>query len=147
MQPDPQPQGLELTADKALFLNEIQGLAVAFFENERPLAGLCGLLDWRFHGIISEHLRSGALSGRVGECIYMPCSQNGITYHLLLAGAGSSATPGHREKIPEDTFVVLRKNLLSLGLQKVGVSRSDFGNLPHETLSHHFKGVPLWIVQ
>jgi len=50
---------------------------------------LAGLLDWRFQGVISGFLGSGFLTGRTGECAYLPVERGGVTYHLVLVGADS----------------------------------------------------------
>jgi len=46
---------------------QVDAAAVAFFEDERPLRGAAGLLDWRLCGRVSRWLRAGMLSGRAGE--------------------------------------------------------------------------------
>ncbi|OFZ53122.1 MAG: hypothetical protein A2428_17770 [Bdellovibrionales bacterium RIFOXYC1_FULL_54_43] len=143
---DSRIHSLDVDADRALFTGEVQGLAVTFFENERPLAGLAGLLDWRFQGVISDYLREGAITGAAGQCAYIPITRNGIIYHLILAGAGESSAPGQRTKVPAETWKVLQKNLSSLKLKKIGISRRDFGDFTDDLLSKHMKGVPLWIV-
>jgi len=137
---------LEMDADRALFYGKIQGLVVAFHENERPLGGLIGLLDWRFHGAISYCVRAGAISGKSGECTYMPFERNGRVYHIFLAGAGPLPASGKRAVLPEPILKNLAKNIAALRLQDIGVSSSDFGGLSEDTLTKQLKGVPLWIV-
>jgi hypothetical protein len=136
---------LEVDAERALFEGKVHGLAVAFYQNERPPRGLSGVLDWYFQGAISQYIRSGAISGKIGECTYFPCHRNGSTYHIILAGAGIASRPGKRDPLPEDTFKTLHKNLASLGIEKIGISKSDFGNIPPDSLVRQLKGVPLWI--
>src|SRR5689334_2527854 len=132
-------------AEKALFEGQIQGIIVTSYENERPLCGLAGILDWRFHGAISKCILKGAITGKVGECVYFPMNRHGFTYHILLAGAGHSSAPGQRETVPADTLHALHKNLVSLKLPKIGISKSDFGNVTSEYLTKHLKGASLWI--
>src|SRR3989344_1576091 len=79
---------LKKTADVALTSGELKGLVAVCFENERPLQGLAGLLDWRFQGALSEYLRAGIITGKVGECVYLPITKNNRNYHLLLIGGG-----------------------------------------------------------
>lgn len=130
----------ELDPEKALF-HDLNGIAVTFYENERPLRGLVGLLDWRFHGAISNHLRSGAVSGRAGECVYLPIhSSGGKIYHLILLGGGNAGEPGARKKVSGEALQALKKNISSLKLEKIGISRQDFGGaLPD--------GIEKWPVQ
>jgi hypothetical protein len=149
---------IEHAPEQALFSSlpaSLNGLVATFHTNERPLQGLAGLLDWHFHGAISSYLRAGAMSGEVGECAYLPLSlpvkdahgQPGRLFHIILAGGGSSAAPGKRQEPDESTYTSLRKNILSLKIERLGISQSDFGNVSRETLAKHFKEVPLWIVR
>jgi hypothetical protein len=141
-----QKNSLTLDPDRALFEGHLQGLIVTVYQNERPPSGLAGLLDWHFHGAISSCIRKGAILGKIGECIYFPLIKNGSTFHLILAGSGHASTPGTRAHPPAETLQNLQKNLLSLKLSKIGVSKSDFGNVNQEYFSKQLKGVPLWIV-
>ena len=143
---DPQFHYLEMDAENALLDGQVQGLVITFHVNERPLHGLAGILDWRFQGAISRCLQAGAITGAAGECVYLPIARHGETYHLILAGAGQSPSPGVRESVPPETVKAIQKNLGSLRLQKVAVSRKDFGNASDEFFTRHLKGVPLWIV-
>ncbi len=135
----------ELDPEKALFLDQphspLDGIAVTFYENERPLRGLVGLLDWRFHGAISDYLRAGAMSGKSGECVYLPINASGgRTYHLIPLSAGAAPEPGARRKIGSETLQALKKNISSLKLKRIGISRHDFGGaLPD--------GIESWPVQ
>lgn len=133
----------EVEADQALINRQIDGLVATLYENEKPLFGLSGFLDWRFHGAISECLRSGVLTGQVGECVYFPVSKNGQVYKLILAGAGKSNVPGQRTPPPAETLKALTKNLEGLKLTSVGVSRRDFGNPSEEFLNKNLRGISL----
>jgi len=139
-------QVLDIEADRALFAGEIQGLASLIFHNERPLSGLAGLLDWKFAGALSDYIRAGVITGEVGQCVYVPITKFNITYHVLLLGAGDTPTPGARDKIPPETLRVLQKNLAGLKLEKIGISRRDFGNSSDEHLNKQLKGCKVWIV-
>ena len=118
---------LDLAAEQALFRGEIDGLAIACCTNERPLAGLAGLIDWRLHGMISENVRSGLLTGRAGECVYVPVTKFGRTLHLLFLGAGASETPGARKSMPRESLKAFQSNFKSLKLKRFGLSLADFG--------------------
>lgn len=138
-------QALTIPLDQALFKREIESALVTFHRNERPLGGVAGLLDWRFQGAFSSMLKSGALSGAPGECVYFPITRHGLTYHLILAGAGDSPFHGERSLPPPETLHRLRKNLLQLRIPKIGISRQDFGKIQDSSLSKHFGEIPLWI--
>jgi hypothetical protein len=141
---------VELEAERALFETrpeyQIDALVAAIHENERPLSGLSGLLDWRFHGAISKCLRAGAINGQLGECTFLPVTKNGVVYRLILAGAGKSSSPGERSAIPPESLKLLHKNLVHLKLSSVGISRRDFGNPAQEYFSKNLKQIPLRVM-
>lgn len=136
---------LDIDADRALFEGQLQGLVITCYENERPLQGLAGLMDWRFFGAMSQCLKAGAITGKAGECVYFPISRNGETFHLILVGSGHAPSAGSRREPPAESIRALQKNLASLRLQKVGISRKDFGNVTNDYFTKNLKGVPLWI--
>jgi hypothetical protein len=136
---------LEIAPERALFEGKIQGLVVSVYENERPLQGLAGLMDWRFHGLISRCIREGKLSGRAGEIAYFPIKKADRVYHLIAAGAGHVPADRARGPLPPDSLKALHKNLLSLNLSSIGVSRRDFGDAEDSYFTKGLKGAPLWI--
>ncbi|MEK7692491.1 MAG: hypothetical protein AAB425_15860 [Bdellovibrionota bacterium] len=134
-----------MNCDSALFQGKIRGVAAVFHENERPLHGLAGWLDWRFHSGLSRFLAAGQLAGKPGECAYLPFERHGTTYHVLLIGAGKTEVAGRRNPVPPESILALRKNLASLRLGPVGISQTDFGNVPEKNLLQLFKGTEVWI--
>jgi hypothetical protein len=142
-----QTLALDLHPEQALFSGKLQGLIATAFMNERPLQGLAGLLDWRLGGAISSFVRRGTFSGSPGENVYFPVKRGERGFHVFLLGGGISASPGKRDDLALVDLTSLRKNLLALKLDRIGVSVSDFGNVKPEFFGQHLKGVPLWIVQ
>ena len=63
-------------------------------EDERPLRGDAGLVDWRLCGLISEQLRSGYVSGQLGEAALLPGARPLSPSRLLLVGTGSAPPRG-----------------------------------------------------
>jgi hypothetical protein len=63
-------------AHELLFQGEVQGLILSIYENERPMRGLAGVVDWKLCGEISSLLRLGGLSGKLGTCTYIPVQWN-----------------------------------------------------------------------
>jgi hypothetical protein len=64
-----------------------EALCVFVGEDERPLAGLAGLADWRLSGGLSRLLRSGLLKGVQGEALLTPARR--LPFHkLFLFGIG-----------------------------------------------------------
>ena len=58
-------------------------------EDERPLRGDAGRVDWRLCGLISEQLRSGYVSGQLGEAALLPGAKPLSPARILLVGAGA----------------------------------------------------------
>lgn len=141
------PQILDMEGDAALFQGKLQGLVATCYQNERPLQGLAGLLDWRLHGAISSALRRGALSGAAGECVYLPITRGDRLFHVLLLGMGHSGSSGLRTLPEEEMVAPLRRNLISLKVEGIGFSRRDFGGANDTFFNKAFKGVGFWIVQ
>lgn len=139
-------KSLDTNADRALFNGSLRVFTACFYENERPLQGVAGLLDWRFQGAISHHLKSGVMGGKEGECVYIPLVHGDQKYHFILIGGGNLHPRKHRGELPPESWKTLRKNLLSLNLPEVGISKSDFGNMPIHELKKHLEGVSLCLV-
>lgn len=143
---------LDMDADRALFEGELEGLILTCYENERPLSGLVGLMDWRFHGAISEYIKQGTITGKRGECTYVPVtkkmmSKNQKLFHLILVGVGNSHTVGKRDGVSDEVFKIIHRNLSTLKLTRLGLSKKDFGNISEEALAKNLKGVQLWLTQ
>lgn len=72
-------------------------LALGLFEDERPVRGALGLLDWRLCGAISRLLTQGRLRGSPGERLLLPTKQRLPFDKIFLFGLGAqSAFDGDR---------------------------------------------------
>ncbi|MFL5294399.1 MAG: M17 family peptidase N-terminal domain-containing protein [Myxococcales bacterium] len=73
-------------------LDEAKAEALCLFvgEEERPLTGLAGLVDWRLSGRLSRMIRSGLLTGVAGEAILAPPGSRLSFEKLFLFGTGTS---------------------------------------------------------
>jgi len=63
-------------------------------EDERPLRSDAGLVDWRLCGLISEQLRTGYVSGALGEAALLPGSRPLSPSRILLVGTGRPPARG-----------------------------------------------------
>ncbi len=63
-------------------------VVLGIFEDERPIKGLGGLIDWRTHGRISRIIKSGFFSGKWGERMLYPPGKWISARRLLLLGLG-----------------------------------------------------------
>ncbi len=71
-------------------LNGIDALCVFVAEDDRPLSGAAGYLDWRMCGALSRVLLQGFFKGDRGEQLLMPTSGGVSTVKLFAVGAGNS---------------------------------------------------------
>ena len=66
-----------------------EAFVLPFFEDERPLRGALGLVDWRLCGTISQGLLRGEYSGARGERVLIPGEPRLRADKLLLIGLGA----------------------------------------------------------
>ena len=69
---------------------ECQLVEVGLFEDERPLRGPAGLLDWRLNGAISREIINGRITGQFKETVIIPSSRWIQSPKILLIGLGSA---------------------------------------------------------
>lgn len=79
-------KGSSSPADKV----DAEILVLSFFEDERPLRGASGLVDWRMNGALSRQIMDGTASGREGESLLMSTDGRISAPRLLLFGLGDS---------------------------------------------------------
>jgi Cytosol aminopeptidase family, N-terminal domain len=63
--------------------------ACGIWNDERPMRGLAGLLDWRLGGRLSALLKSGFLAGEIGESLLVPGKPQVTFEKVLIVGLGS----------------------------------------------------------
>lgn len=86
-----------------------------FFEDERPLKGPTGLLDWRLNGAISREIINGRITGRFKETIIIPSNGRIQSPKVLLIGlgpAGKISYPKLREISAHLLHALLKINVL-----------------------------------
>jgi hypothetical protein len=76
----------------ALDQADAEALCLFVSADERPLAGLAGLTDWRLAGRLSSMIRAGILTGEAGEALLTPPGSRLSFRKLFLFGLGSNAT-------------------------------------------------------
>jgi hypothetical protein len=133
--------------ERALFNHDFNVLLLTVSENERPLRGLSGRMDWVFQGEISRFLKQDIIHGKSGEFTLIPVQKNQSSYILMIMGTGKTSHPGTRQKPSTEMLETLNRHLGSLKIKKVGISQSDFGDLSADSLKKQLSGVELWIGQ
>jgi hypothetical protein len=94
-------------------LSGVDALCLVVTDDDRPLQGAAGYLDWRMCGGISRVLLQGFFKGDRGEQLLMPTKGGLPVTKLFAVGAGPSA------KLDESTFGLLLENA-ALMLKKAG---------------------------
>jgi cytosol aminopeptidase family protein len=64
--------------------------ACSIWSDQRPMAGLAGLLDWRLGGRLSVLLKSGFVTGNEGEALLVPGKPHVPFEKVLVVGLGGS---------------------------------------------------------
>jgi hypothetical protein len=81
-------------------------VACTVWQEERPLSGLAGLLDWRLAGRLSKLVRDGFLKGELGEVMFLPGRPRLPFDKVLLLGLGI------RTSFDDDVFRQATKSLM-----------------------------------
>ncbi len=85
-----------LPALRRLDLAATEVLVASLTENERPVRGLAGLLDWRMNGRISSLLVNGFATGQLGEVLLIPGKPRLPFDKVILFGLGHTSAYGDR---------------------------------------------------
>ncbi len=109
-------------------------LISAFFEDERPLKGTAGLLDWRFNGRLSRLLKEKKLTGEWKERTLIPSQGRILPRMILLFGMGSVRTYSYltvRQIVPTlgETLRNLKASQICLSLPYGEAYDVDCGKL------------------
>ena len=84
---------VELTAGPADRV-EADLLVVFLHADDRPPAGMTGLVDWRLNGLLSRHVKSGWFDGEPGEPLVLAGGRRTRTPRLLVMGLGRRREAG-----------------------------------------------------
>ncbi len=106
-------------------LLESEVLVCGFFEDERPLRGSCGWVDWRLNGRISHFIEEKKLIGKWEEVILIPTQGRLQSPFLLLFGLG---------KVREYSYLRVREMVpfLLRPVKRLSVSKVSFSLPYHE---------------
>lgn len=99
-----------------------EALSIVFFQDERPLRGAAGLVDWRLGGFLSRAITQGHFSGALNDRVLVPTRRRLGFDKLFLFGAGPES------QLSERIFVTVVERILAT-LHGVGV-RASLVSLP-----------------
>jgi len=77
---------------EALDQADAEALCLFVSEDERPLTGLAGLVDWRLSGRLSRMIRAGLVIGAAGEALLTPPGMRLAFKKLFVFGLGAART-------------------------------------------------------
>jgi hypothetical protein len=77
---------------RAIDTTSAEVIACSVFQDERPMRGLAGLLDWRLAGRLSGLAKSDFLTGAEGEVVLVPGRPYVRFEKILVLGIGPRAT-------------------------------------------------------
>lgn len=78
----------ELQLEALDALSGVDTLCLFVGEDERPLRGLAGLVDWRLCGGLSRLLLNGFFQGAAEDCVLMPSENRLPTFRIFVLGLG-----------------------------------------------------------
>jgi hypothetical protein len=77
-----------ILSTEAIDLQECDVLVTGFFQDERPLRGSGGWMDWRLNGMLSRFLIEKRLTGDWQETTLIPSQRRVLPRMILLLGLG-----------------------------------------------------------
>jgi len=77
-----------ILSPEAIDLQECDVLVTGFFQDERPLRGSSGWMDWRLNGVLSRFLIEKRLTGDWQEATLIPSQGRVMSRMILLLGLG-----------------------------------------------------------
>jgi hypothetical protein len=125
---------------KTLNSEEKSLLVCGIYEDQRPLKGAAGILDWRLRGFISKFILNQKISGKNGELVYIPVQYQGLMRHVFLVGLGSKKN--FSPDIQETTLKIVKsiaEQAKNLSFEKVALSFEDFGFIDQKKIQTTFK--------
>jgi hypothetical protein len=100
---------LKITSDNLDDIDNELALVLTY-QDQRPLKGQAGLLDWRLNGYLSRLILNNRFMGQWGEALLMPSNGRVGAKELLVLGLGASQQIGD-QNIPNYVSMILEKLL------------------------------------
>lgn len=141
-------------ADELLLADGTEGkdplvLVCSIYEDQRPLKGTAGALDWRLRGFLSRFVKAGRIGGLRNELIYIPFRHHNSVRHLLLVGLGPSAGEATAKSTDFSGELLdrLSETISSLNFKRVAISQSSFPFLSESRVKKALSGVQVEFTQ
>jgi hypothetical protein len=147
----PEKTSIEKNAEDVLLSNSENDrdrlLICSLFEDQRPLKGAAGLIDWRLRGFLSHFVVNGKISGRYEELTFVPIQVRDQRRKLLLVGLGSSREAAGEETAAAPILKKMTQTVKQLNISKVAISISSFPFWNEARLRKAFSDVDVEFVQ
>lgn len=117
------------TEEEVLFDPNASGcmLVCSMYQDQRPLKGVVGLLDWRLRGQISKLIINGRITGENGEVVYFPLRYRNAIRHLLFLGLGDSSQSEKKfESTAAEVLERIEKVAKNMRFDRVAISTGSF---------------------
>jgi hypothetical protein len=111
---------------RAIDLAPAEVVACSMWEDERPLRGVAGLLDWRLAGRLSILVKSGFMRGEAGEVVLVPGRPKLPFEKVLVFGLGPRAR--FDDGVVRQTLTRLKSTLDGLKVKRALVELPGRGN-------------------
>lgn len=89
--------------------------------------------------MFSKFIRSGVISGKKGEIVYVPVTKQDKHFHIFVIGGGITNKTGLRENAPTQKLEELIPNLKAVGAEHLVISKSDFGDIKESEINQSLK--------
>ena len=115
-------------------VQECEILVTGFFEDERPLRGSCGWVDWRLNGALSRCLIQRRVVGTWKETTLIPSQRKILSSLILVVGLGKAreySYPRLRELFPYllGTLKKLNVSKICFSLPEDAEHQVEYGKL------------------
>lgn len=123
-------------------------LVCSMFEDQRPLTGTVGALDWRLRGFLSRFVKAGRIEGRQNEVVYIPFKHHNTIRHLVLVGLGKHQTAENSgEEFSGELLKKLAATISNMKFKRVAISRSSFPFLSEARVKKALDGINVEFTQ
>ncbi|MBL8914377.1 MAG: peptidase M17 [Archangium sp.] len=86
------PQQLQTNLDSIDTLSGFEAVCCFISEDERPLSGAAGFVDWRLCGEFSRILKTGFFTGTPGDKLLLPTESRVPARKLFAVGLGKTSS-------------------------------------------------------
>lgn len=126
----------------SLAIDEVPGrmILATFCEDQRPLKGSVGLIDWRMNGKLSDLILNNRINGEFSDALMMPTQGRLTAKEVLLFGLGKNSQLS--EERFEQIFPVMVQKLVKLKSRDLALTLGDLARdfMGWRTLLRSFVG-------